>query len=130
MLQCGEQDYQIRIPFCQFFCFFVKLGLSYWGWSKDWGSLRTGCWGRYFGAETEDVNRDSRRLHKEEIYDLYSSPNVFWVTKSRKITRAGHMAHMGDKRGVNCWKPFGRRRSICHCWRCTLCPCTVQIYFC
>jgi hypothetical protein len=29
MLQCGKQEYQIHIPFCQFFCFAVKLGLSY-----------------------------------------------------------------------------------------------------
>jgi hypothetical protein len=29
MLQCGEQDYQIHIPFSQFFCFFVKFGLSH-----------------------------------------------------------------------------------------------------
>jgi len=70
---------------------------------------------RIFGAEREEVNRESRRLYKEDSYDLYSSPDVFWVTKSREMRRAGHMAHMGDKRGVNCWKTLGRRRSICHC---------------
>jgi len=57
---------------------------------------------KIFWPEREEVNRESRRLYKEENYDFYSSPNVIWVTKSRKMRRAGHMAHMGDKRGANC----------------------------
>jgi len=57
---------------------------------------------KIFWPEREEVNRESRRLYKEESYDLYSSPNVIWVTKSRKMRRTGHMAHMGDKRGVKC----------------------------
>jgi len=50
---------------------------------------------KIFGAEREEINRESR-LHKAESYDLYSSPNVIWVTKSRKMRKAGHMARMGD----------------------------------
>ena len=57
---------------------------------------------KIFWPEREEVNRESRRLYKEESYNLYSSPNVICVTKSRKMIRAGHMAHMGDKRGANC----------------------------
>jgi len=56
---------------------------------------------KIFGAEREEVNRQSRRLYKQDSYYLYSSPNVIWVTKSRKMRRAGYMTHMGDKRGVN-----------------------------
>jgi len=56
---------------------------------------------KIFGAEREEVNRESRKLHKEESYELYSSPNVVWVAKSRKMRRVGHMAHLGDKRGAN-----------------------------
>ena len=57
---------------------------------------------KIFRAEREEVNRERRGLYSEESYDLYSSTNVIWVTKSRKMRRAGYMAHMGDKRGVNC----------------------------
>jgi hypothetical protein len=41
-----------------------------------------------------------RKLRNEELNDLYSSPNIFRVIKSRKMRWAGHVAHMGDSRGV------------------------------
>jgi len=44
---------------------------------------------------------ERRRLYNEEIYDLYSSPNVIWVTKSRRMRSTRHIAHMGDKRSAN-----------------------------
>jgi len=56
---------------------------------------------KVFGAERQEVNRERRGLYNEEIYDLYSSPNVIWVTKSRRMRRDGHIAHMGDKSGAN-----------------------------
>jgi hypothetical protein len=52
------------------------------------------------GPERDEVNQEKRRLYNEEIYDLLFT-NVIWVTKSRKMKRAGHIAHMGDKRGAN-----------------------------
>jgi len=52
---------------------------------------------KIFGPERDEVNREGRRLRNEEIYDLYSSPYVIWVTKLRRMGRAGHIAHMGDK---------------------------------
>jgi hypothetical protein len=41
-----------------------------------------------------------RRLHNEEINGLYSSPNIVWVIKSRRMRWAGHVARMGEERGV------------------------------
>jgi hypothetical protein len=39
-----------------------------------------------------------KRLRDKEFYDLYSSPNIIRVTKSRRMRWAGHMAHMGGTR--------------------------------
>jgi len=49
-----------------------------------------------------------RRLHNEVLNDLYSSPNIVRVIKSRRMRRAGHVARMGEERGVHrvlVWKP-------------------------
>jgi hypothetical protein len=40
------------------------------------------------------------KLHNEELSDLYSSPNIVWVIKWRRIRWAGHVARMGKRRGV------------------------------
>jgi len=40
------------------------------------------------------------RLHNEELNDLYPSPNIVWVITARRMRWAGHVAHMGDRRGV------------------------------
>jgi len=53
-----------------------------------------------------------RRLHNEELNDLYSSPNIVRVIKSRRMRWAGHVARMGQERGVYrvlVRKPEGRR---------------------
>ena len=53
-----------------------------------------------------------RRLHNEELNDLYSSPNIVRVIKSRIMRWAGHVVHMGEERGlyrVLVGKPEGRR---------------------
>ena len=55
---------------------------------------------------------DWRRLHNEEVNDLYCSPNIVRVIKSRRMKWAGHVAHMGEERAVYrvlVWKPEGRR---------------------
>jgi hypothetical protein len=39
---------------------------------------------KIFRPERDDVYRDRRRLYNKETYDLYSSPNVIWVKKSKK----------------------------------------------
>jgi hypothetical protein len=43
---------------------------------------------------------DWRKLHNEELNDLYSSPNIIWVIKSRRMKYAGHVAPMGKRRGM------------------------------
>jgi hypothetical protein len=51
-----------------------------------------------FGPKREEVTGECRRLHNEELYDLYSSPNIIRVIKSRRIRWAGHVARIGDRR--------------------------------
>jgi hypothetical protein len=55
---------------------------------------------RIFGSKEEEVTEEWRKLHNEALNDLYSSPNIFWVIKSRRMSWAGHVACMGARRGV------------------------------
>ena len=54
---------------------------------------------RIFGPRRDEVTREWRRLHNDELNDLYSSPNIVRVIKSRMIW-TGHLAHVGEERGV------------------------------
>ena len=66
---------------------------------------------RIFGPRSDEVTGEWRRLHNEELNDLYSSPNIVRVIKSRRMRWAGHMARMGEERGVYrvlVGKPEGR----------------------
>ena len=77
---------------------------------------------RIFGPRRDEVTRERRRLHNEELNDLYSSPNIVRVIKSRRMRRAGHVARMGEERGVYRVleeKPEGKRplgRPSCRWW--------------
>jgi hypothetical protein len=51
-----------------------------------------------FGPKRDEVTQNWRRLHNEELDDLYSSPNIIQVIKSRRMRWAGHVASMGEKR--------------------------------
>jgi len=55
---------------------------------------------RIFGPRRGEVTGEWRRLHNEELNDLYSSPNIVRVIKSRRMRWAGHVARMGEERGV------------------------------
>jgi len=59
---------------------------------------------RIFGPRRDEVTGEWRRLHNEELNDLYCSPNIVWVIKSRRMRWAGHVAHMGEERGcIGSW---------------------------
>jgi hypothetical protein len=55
---------------------------------------------RIFGPKRDEVTEGWRRPHNEELNDLYSSPNIIRVIKSRKMRKAGHVVHMGEGRGA------------------------------
>jgi len=55
---------------------------------------------RIFGPRRDEVTEEWRRQHNEELNDLYSSPNIVRVIKSRRMRWTGHVARMGEERGV------------------------------
>ena len=55
---------------------------------------------RIFGPRRNEVTGEWRRLHNEELNDLYCSPNIVRVIKWRRMRWAGHVALMGEERGV------------------------------
>jgi len=67
---------------------------------------------RIFGPRRDEVTGEWRRLHNEELNDLYSSPNIVRVIKSRRMRWARHVARMGEEKGVYrvlVGKPEGKR---------------------
>ena len=55
---------------------------------------------RTFGPKRDEVTGEWKKLHNEELNDLYSLPNIIRAIKSRRMRLAGHVASMGKKRGV------------------------------
>jgi hypothetical protein len=73
---------------------------------------------RILGPKRNEVTGDWRRLHNEELYELYSSPDIILLSKSRRLKWTGFVARMGESRGT-CMvlkeksegrRPLGRRR--------------------
>jgi hypothetical protein len=67
---------------------------------------------RIFGPKRDHVTRDWRKLHNEEIHNLYSSPNIIRMIKSRRMRWGGHVARMGETRNayrILVGKPEGKR---------------------
>jgi hypothetical protein len=70
-----------------------------------------------FGHKWDDVTREWRTLHNEELHNLYSYPNVIRQIKSRRMRWAGHVAHVGEERKLykvlvrkpEGMRPLGRR---------------------
>jgi len=67
---------------------------------------------RIFGPKRDEVTGEWRKLHNEELNNVYPSPNIVRVIKSKRMRWAGHVARMGEGRGVYrvlVGKPEGRR---------------------
>ena len=67
---------------------------------------------KVFGPKRDEVTGEWRKLHNEELNDLYSSPNIIWVIKLRRKRWAGHVACTGERRGaysILVGKPEGKR---------------------
>jgi hypothetical protein len=61
---------------------------------------------RIFGSKRDEVTGEWRKLHNEELHDLYSSPSIIRIIKSRRMRWAGHVPRMG-RRGTRidyCWE--------------------------
>ena len=65
------------------------------------------------GPRRDEVTGERRKLHNEELNDLYCSPNISRVIKSKRMRWAGHVARMGKRKGVYgvlVGRPEGKRR--------------------
>jgi hypothetical protein len=67
---------------------------------------------RIFGPKRDEVTGGWRKLHNEELYNLYSSPSIIRIIKSGMMRWAGHVARMGEKKnayGIVKGKPEGKK---------------------
>jgi hypothetical protein len=67
---------------------------------------------RIFGPKRDEATGEWRRLHNKELNDLHSAPIIIQIIESRRMRWAGHVAHMGEKRGayrILVGRPEGRR---------------------
>jgi hypothetical protein len=67
---------------------------------------------RIFGPKGDEVTVEWRKLHNDELNVLYSSPNILWVIKSRRMRWVDHVARVGEEREVYrvlVGKPGGKR---------------------
>jgi hypothetical protein len=64
---------------------------------------------RILGPKRDKVTGEWRKLHNEELHNLYSSPDIIRQVNSRRMRWAGHVARMGEERKVLVGKPEGKR---------------------
>jgi hypothetical protein len=55
---------------------------------------------RIFGPKRDEMTGEWRKLHNEELHDLYSSPSIIRIMKARRMRWAGHVARMGEGRNA------------------------------
>jgi hypothetical protein len=55
---------------------------------------------RIFGPRRDEVTGEWRKLHNQELHDVYCAPTILRVIKSRRMRWAGYVARMGERRGV------------------------------
>jgi hypothetical protein len=67
---------------------------------------------RIFGPKRDEVTGEWRKLHNKELHDLYSSPSIIRIIKSRSMRWAGHVARMEKRNACRLLmgKPEGKRR--------------------
>jgi hypothetical protein len=76
---------------------------------------------RIFGPKRYEVTGEWRKLHNEELHDLYSSPSIIRIIRSRRMRRAGHVARTVEKKNTyrlligkpDGKRPLGRPRRRC-----------------
>ena len=95
---------------------FVLYGCENWSLTlREERKLRVfenRVWSRIFGLKRDKITGNWRKLHNEELNDLYSLPIIVRVIKPRRTKLAGHLARMGERRGVYSvlvGKPEGKR---------------------
>jgi hypothetical protein len=67
---------------------------------------------RIFGPKRDEVTGEWRKLRNKKLNDLYSSPNIVWVIKLRRMRWVRYVAHMGERKGIYrvfVRKPEGKR---------------------
>jgi hypothetical protein len=82
------------------------------GWIGMFRLLICVSYGKNSLGPTREEDGPWRKLHNDELHSLYSSPNIVRVIKSRRMRWAGHVARMGEGRGVYrilVGKPEGKR---------------------
>jgi len=81
----------------------VLYGCETWSltWREEWmlRLFENMVLRRIFGPRRDEVTGEWRRFHNEDLNDLYSSPNIVRVIKSRRMRWAGHVARMGEETG-------------------------------
>jgi hypothetical protein len=70
---------------------------------------------KIFGPKRNEVTGEWRKLHTEELNDLYSSPNIIWVIKSGIMRWAWHVACGGEERCIEFW--WGSMKGKKNTWK-------------
>ena len=105
MLSFGAESNNLKVKIFRSLTFPVVLyGCKSWSLSlREERKLRvfgTEYLGKIFGPRRDEITGKMRRLHNEGLNDLYSSINIVWVTKSRRMYWAGYVARTGKEKGV------------------------------